>query len=211
MSQATNYDEAVGIRVPGGTNDPHILFRQWYEEAESGEPTDPNAMSLATADASGLPDVRIVLLKRFDSLGFVFYTNSESQKGRALAANMNGAGVIHWKSLGRQVRFRGPVEFVSDDEADCYFRSRHKNSRIGAWASKQSQPLDSRATLEQAVAQAARQFGSADIPRPPYWRGYRIRPLYIEFWAGRPYRLHDRLVFTRPNVDAQWVTGWLYP
>jgi len=211
MAQATNDDQTVAIAAPDEASNPHTLFQQWYAEAGLSEPNDPNAMSLATADKDGLPDVRIVLLKGFDSRGFIFYTNSESQKGTELAGNMNAAGALHWKSLGRQVRFRGPVEFVSDAEADVYFRSRHRNSRIGAWASQQSRPPDRRETLQHAFEQASAQFGTDDVPRPPHWRGYRIRPLYLEFWIGRPFRLHDRLVFTRPDPDAEWIVGRLYP
>lgn len=211
MPQATNYDETADLAVPDERSDPSTLFHQWYAEAELSEQTDPNAMSLATTGVDGLPNVRIVLLKGFDARGFVFYTNSESQKGSELAGNMKAAGALHWKSLGRQVRFRGPVELVSDEEADAYFRSRHRSSRIGAWASRQSQPLDRRETLEQAFDQASVRFGADDVPRPPHWRGYRIRPLYLEFWTGRPFRLHDRLIFTRSDPDAGWTVGRLYP
>jgi pyridoxamine 5'-phosphate oxidase len=204
-------DPAQGILPPNGVADPFVLFAQWYKAAELSEPSDPNAMALATADGGGLPDVRMVLLKGFDSNGFVFYTNVQSQKGVELHANMQAAGVLHWKSLERQVRFRGPVEFTSDAEADAYFASRPRPSRIGAWASLQSQPLEGRATLEKAVDRESARFGSGNVPRPPYWRGYRIRPLYLEFWAGMPFRLHDRLVFRRPAPEGGWVRGQLYP
>jgi pyridoxamine 5'-phosphate oxidase len=211
VSQATNYEQTVDVAAPDEMSDPRTLFQQWYAEAEASEPTDPNAMSLATIGVDGLPNVRIVLLKGFDSRGFVFYTNSESRKGIELAETMSAAGALHWKSLGRQVRFRGPVEFVTDAEADAYFRFRHRNSRIGAWASRQSRPLDQRETLERAFEQTSARFGADDVPRPPHWRGYRILPLYLEFWIGRPFRLHDRLVFSRSAPDARWTAGRLYP
>ncbi|HEY0736919.1 MAG TPA: pyridoxamine 5'-phosphate oxidase [Herpetosiphonaceae bacterium] len=211
MLQSTNYEQTVDVAAPDETSDPTALFREWYAEAEQSEPTDPNAMALATAGSNGIPDVRIVLLKGFDARGFVFYTNSESQKGMQLARSMNAAGALHWKSLGRQVRFHGPVELVSEAEADAYFDSRQRNSQIGAWASQQSRPLDRRETLQHVFEQAAARFGMDNIPRPPHWRGYRIRPLYLEFWIGRPFRLHDRLVFTRSNPDAVWAASRLYP
>lgn len=190
-------------------HEPFSLFRAWFEEAKTHEPDVPEAMALATADESGLPDVRMVLLKGFDDSGFVFYTNAESAKGRQLAASMQAAALFHWKSLSRQVRLRGPVEPVNDAESDAYFQSRPRDSRIGAWASRQSQPLESRFALEKAVAFQVARFGLAEIPRPPHWRGYRIVPTTIEFWADRPFRLHDRLRFTR--ADSSWTQERLYP
>jgi pyridoxamine 5'-phosphate oxidase len=166
-------------------------------------------MALATVDESGLPDARMVLLKDWSESGFVFYTNAESAKGRQLAATMKAAALFHWKSLRRQVRLRGPVELVSDAESDAYFASRPRDSRIGAWASRQSRPLESRFALEKAVAVEAARFGLGEVPRPPYWRGYRIVPQAIEFWADRPFRLHDRLRFTR--AEAGWTKDRLYP
>jgi pyridoxamine 5'-phosphate oxidase len=189
--------------------EPYALFRAWFEEAKEREPSDPEAMALATVDESGLPDARMVLLKDWSESGFVFYTNAESAKGRQLAATMKAAALFHWKSLRRQVRLRGPVELVSDAESDAYFASRPRDSRIGAWASRQSRPLESRFALEKAVAVEAARFGLGEVPRPPYWRGYRIVPQAIEFWADRPFRLHDRVRFTR--AEAGWMKDRLYP
>lgn len=187
------------------------LFGLWMDEAGSSEPRDPNAIALATVDADGLPDVRMVLLKGADHRGFVFYTNEESAKGRQLAGNPQAAIVLYWKSLNRQIRVRGPVEEVSEVEADAYFASRHPRSRIGAWASRQSRPLASREDLEQAVADLEKRFGEGPIPRPPHWKGFRIRPRSIEFWQDRPSRLHDRIVFRRDEQDDSWVKQRLYP
>ncbi|WP_084649926.1 pyridoxamine 5'-phosphate oxidase [Stappia stellulata] len=191
--------------------DPFTLFGEWLALAEKKEPNDANAMALATSGSDGLPDVRMVLLKGFDTAGFVFYTNTESQKGVELSQNMQAAGVLHWKSLRRQVRFRGPVEQVFDGEADAYFASRARDSRIGAWASQQSRPLESRFALEKAVARQAARFGLGEVPRPPHWTGYRIKPVYIEFWMDKPFRLHDRHVFRRDTPDGTWSTERLYP
>lgn len=191
--------------------DPYALFADWLEAAGEREPNDPNAMALATADADGLPDVRMVLLKDFDAKGFVFYTNLESAKGRQLAANPKAALCFHWKSLRRQVRIRGPLEPVSAQEADAYFQSRARDSRIGAWASKQSRPLESRFALEKEVAKYAAKFNIAAIPRPDFWSGYRLKPLRIEFWRDRPFRLHDRMVFERAGEDENWEVKRLYP
>jgi pyridoxamine 5'-phosphate oxidase len=191
--------------------EPLRLFAQWFEDAKRSEPADPNAMALATVGPDGLPDVRMVLLKGFDACGFVFYTNEASQKGRELAANPQAAVVFHWKSLQRQVRLRGPVTMVSDGEADAYFASRPKLSQIGAWASKQSQPLESRLAFEKSVAYYTAKYMVGTVPRPPYWRGYCLQPSTIEFWHDRPFRLHDRIVFTRPGPDAPWTKTRLYP
>ncbi len=191
--------------------EPFGLFDAWFREASACEPSDPNAMALATVDPDGLPDVRMVLMKGVDPSGFVFYTNSESAKGRELAASMQAAANFHWKSLRRQVRLRGPVEQVSDAEADAYFRSRPRDSRIGAWASQQSRPLESRFALEKAVAFYAAKYPLGEVPRPPYWTGFRLRPLAMEFWQDRPFRLHERIVFRRPHLDGAWEKQRLYP
>lgn len=192
-------------------DEPLALFSDWLAAAEKAEPEDANAMALATTDESGMPDVRMVLLKAFDAKGFVFYSNSESDKGRQLAANMRAAAVFYWKSLRRQVRIRGPVERGSDAEADAYFRSRPLQSRIGAWASQQSRPLESRMALEAAVAKYAARFALGGVPRPPYWVGYCIRPLTIEFWSEGPFRLHDRIRFFRAEPEGGWERERLYP
>ncbi|MCF4126951.1 pyridoxamine 5'-phosphate oxidase [Methylobacterium sp. SyP6R] len=189
--------------------DPWVLFRQWFAEAQAAEPEDPNAMALATTDADGLPDVRIVLLKDADERGFVFYTNTLSMKGVELSDNPRAALVLHWKSLRRQVRARGTVTKVEDAEADAYFATRARDSRLGAWASRQSQPLDSRETLMRAVEEVGARFPGETVPRPPHWTGYRIAPVSIEFWQDGAYRLHDRVRFTRQG-DA-WAGRRLYP
>jgi len=191
--------------------EPFELFASWFAEAQKSEPNDPEAMALATTDANGLPDVRMVLLKEATPAGFVFYSNAESAKGRELEANPRAAGVLHWKSLRRQVRFRGGVERVSEAEADAYFASRPLQSRLGAWASQQSRPLESRFALEKSVAKYAAKFALGTIPRPPYWTGYRIRPVYLEFWSDGAFRLHDRIVFRRGTPDASWRKERLYP
>ncbi|MED5548829.1 MAG: pyridoxamine 5'-phosphate oxidase [Pseudomonadota bacterium] len=191
--------------------DPFALFADWLEDAKRKEPNDANAMALATADADGLPDVRMVLLKDVDQDGFVFYTNLESAKGQQLAVNAKAALCFHWKSLRRQVRVRGLVQPVAADEADAYFASRARDSRIGAWASKQSRPLESRFALEKAVAREAARFGLGEVPRPPHWSGFRIVPVSIEFWRDRPFRLHDRMTFSRPDSHSPWQVDRLYP
>lgn len=192
-------------------NDPYELFQEWLADATKSEPNDPNAMSLATVDEEGLPDVRMVLLKDADERGFVFYTNYESQKGQEILATKKAAVVFHWKSLRRQIRVRGIVEQVSDAEADAYFASRPKQSQIGAWASQQSRPLEGRFALETSVALYATKYALGSVPRPPQWSGFRIHPLAIEFWHDRPFRLHDRIVFRRTSPDGGWTKTRLYP
>jgi pyridoxamine 5'-phosphate oxidase len=191
--------------------EPFALFGAWMAEAEAAEPADPEAMAVATVDPSGLPNVRMILLKGADERGFVFYTNCGSAKGEELAANPKAALLLYWKSLGRQIRMRGPVEPVSDAEADAYFASRHRESRIGACASRQSRSLPSRAALEAEVARLTESFGGGEVPRPDYWRGYRLVPLGIEFWKSGPFRLHDRIVFRRASPRAAWTKTRLYP
>ncbi|MES0809441.1 pyridoxamine 5'-phosphate oxidase [Roseibium sp. SCPC15] len=190
---------------------PFDLFCEWLEDAKASEPNDPNALSLATVDETGLPNVRMVLLKGVDERGFVFYTNFESTKGKELLSAGKAAMCFHWKSLRRQVRVRGPVVEVSADEADEYYQSRPRGSRIGAWASKQSRPLESRFALEKEVAKYTAKFGISDIPRPEYWSGMRLVPTSIEFWHDRPFRLHDRILFTRETPDKPWSKERLYP
>ena len=191
--------------------DPLALFRTWLAEAEATEPTDPEAMAVATVDAEGLPNVRMILLKGADEHGFVFYTNCESAKGHELAATPKAALLFYWKSLGRQIRLRGPVEPATSAEADAYFATRHRESRIGACASLQSRPLASRAALEAEVMRLTEDFGAGEIPRPSYWRGYRLLPLEIEFWRSGPFRLHDRIVFRRSSLQGPWSKTRLYP
>lgn len=202
---------------PGLTNDdftlrdePLKLFSEWLADAEKSELNDPTALSLATVDADGLPNVRMVLLKGFDENGFTIYTNFESQKGGELLASKKAAMCFHWKSLRRQVRLRGPVSVVSDEEADAYFETRPRGSRIGAWASKQSRPLESRFALEKSVAEYTARYPVGAIPRPQYWSGFRLAPVSIEFWHDRKFRLHDRMMFDRQN-NGSWTKTRLYP
>jgi pyridoxamine 5'-phosphate oxidase len=190
-------------------SEPYTLFAQWLADATESELNDPNALALATVDDEGLPNVRMVLLKGFDQDGFVFYTNYESQKGRELLGARKAAMCFHWKSLRRQVRIRGDIEPVTDAEADEYYASRPRGSRIGAWASKQSRPLESRFALEKAVAEYTAKFGLGDIPRPPHWSGFRLKPRAIEFWHDRKFRLHDRVEFKR--TDGGWDKLRMYP
>jgi pyridoxamine 5'-phosphate oxidase len=192
-------------------DEPLRLFGAWLTEATASEPRDPTAMTLATVDADGLPVARIVLLKGVDERGFVFYTNTDSQKGRELGIHSQAALVFYWKSLNRQVRIRGDAEHVTDAEADAYFATRPKQAQIGAWASKQSSPLESRLAFEKAVALYAAKYALVTVPRPPHWSGYRILPLRIEFWHERPFRLHDRIEFRRENLGAPWSKTRLYP
>jgi pyridoxamine 5'-phosphate oxidase len=189
--------------------DPFTLFDEWFAEARASEINDPEAMALATADAVGQPSARAVLLKGHGPDGFVFYTNEQSAKGGELAANPRAALLFHWKSLRRQVRIGGAVGRVSDAEANAYFATRARDSQLGAWASDQSRPLDRRETFEQRFEQVKRQFEGKDVPRPPYWGGYRVIPERIEFWVDRPHRLHERRLFTR--VGSGWTEGLLYP
>ena len=175
------------------------------------EPRDPTAMTLATVDAEGMPNARMVLLKGVDKNGFVFYTNMESQKGRELDRDARAALVFHWKSLNRQIRIRGPVEKVTTAEADAYFATRPKGAQIGAWASQQSRPLESRLAFEKSVAVYGAKYALGHVPRPQYWSGYRVLPLVIEFWHDRPFRLHDRIEFRRETASGSWVKTRLYP
>ena len=192
-------------------DEPLRLFAAWFAEAQASEPADPNAMALATVDADGLPNVRMVLMKDYDARGFVFYSNANSQKGAELAANPRAALVFYWKSLKRQVRLRGTIHQVTDAEADAYFASRPRGAQIGAWASQQSSPLESRFAFEKAVALTTAKYAVGTVPRPPYWIGYRLVPATIEFWQDRPFRLHDRVVFARSEDGARWTKTRLYP
>lgn len=191
--------------------DPLALFVSWMAEAAKSEANEPEAMALATVDENGWPDVRMVLLKSADASGFVFYTNLDSAKGRALRAHPHAALCIHWKSIRRQVRVRGPAVPVCDEEADSYFATRAKDSQIGAWASAQSRPMESRFALEREIAKVAARYALTKVPRPPHWSGFRVVPLEIEFWRNRPFRLHDRLMYRRRSPGAPWRTERLYP
>ncbi len=191
--------------------DPLSLFRTWLAEAEKSEPNDPTAMTLATATPDGRPSARMVLLKGVDERGLVFYTNQQSRKAGELAANGRAALLFHWKSLRRQVRVEGRIEPATDAEADAYFATRARISRLGAWASDQSRPLPDRTALEARLAEMEARYPGEDVPRPPHWSGYRVRPDAWEFWQNMPYRLHDRTLFTRAAGGAGWVAGKLYP
>jgi pyridoxamine 5'-phosphate oxidase len=192
------------------SENPFTLFDTWFTDAQGSEPNDPNAMALATVDADGRPSVRMVLLKGHDAAGFVFYTNLESRKGLALAANPQAALLFHWKSLHRQIRIEGAVEAVSAAEADTYFASRARDSRIGAWASDQSRPLPSRAHFLKRVAEYGVRYAVGEVPRPPHWSGFRIVPDRFEFWQDQAFRLHERRSFT-PRADGGWDEGLLFP
>lgn len=189
--------------------DPIILFEQWFAEARDSEPNDPEAMAVATAAPDGQPSVRMVLLKGYGPEGFTFYTNRESRKGEELGANPQAALLFHWKSIRRQVRIDGPVAEVSREEADAYFETRPRDAQIGAWASEQSRPLDVRETFESRIAEFADRFESQDVPRPPHWSGFRVKPERVEFWSDRPFRLHERRLFIR--VADGWAERLLYP
>lgn len=190
---------------------PFLLFEEWLEDAKAKELNDPNALALSTVDPDGMPNIRMVLLKGFDERGFVFYTNFESAKGQELLSTPKAAMCFHWKSLRRQVRVRGPISVVEHDEADEYYQSRPRGSRIGAWASKQSRSLESRFALEKEVAKYTAKFAIGEIPRPDHWSGFRLEPTEIEFWHDRPFRLHDRIVFRRENPSDDWAKDRLYP
>jgi pyridoxamine 5'-phosphate oxidase len=191
------------------TTDPFALFTDWFAEARASEPNDPEAMALATADEVGNPSVRMVLLKGHGPDGFVFYTNEQSEKGRQLAVNPSAALLFHWKSLRRQVRIEGEVERVPDPDADAYFASRARDSQLGAWASEQSRPLDSRGTFEKRFDELKQRFEGGEVSRPPHWVGFRVVPKRIEFWTDRAHRLHERRLFTRDGTG--WTEGLLYP
>lgn len=190
---------------------PLPVFNEWLAAAEEKEINDPNAVAVATVDADGLPNLRMVLLKGHDERGFVFYTNFDSTKGRELLAHPKAALCFHWKSLQRQIRIRGAIEQVSDAEADAYFASRARGSRIGAWASQQSRPVADRATLEQSVEDMTQKFEGQDVPRPPHWSGWRLVPQLIEFWEDGAYRLHNRVVYERATAQQDWQVKRLYP
>ncbi len=190
-------------------DDPLSVFHSWFEEARDAEPNDPNAMALASVGEDGMPSLRMVLLKGVDEQGFVFYTNFESRKGRQLLAQPKAALLFHWKSLRRQVRVEGPVTMVAEDDADAYFASRPRSSQIGAWASEQSRPLESRFALETRGAKFAAKHSLGKVPRPPHWSGFRVQPALIEFWQDGAFRLHDRLVYHREGTG--WRTERLYP
>ena len=204
MEELTDHERAP-------ENEPFERFAQALALATESEPNDPTAMGVATVDPQGMPNLRMVLMKDFDLRGFVFYTNRQSAKGCELDASFKAAANFHWKSLRRQVRLRGEVEEVTLAESDAYFASRPRNSRIGAWASQQSQPMENRFALEKAVAVYAAKFGLGEVPRPPHWIGYRIKPVYIEFWTDKPFRLHERIVYRRDAPQGDWAVTRLFP
>ncbi len=213
MSETAAIEHQGGLTSGDFTqvDEPLRLFTTWFAEAQAAEPADPNAMALATVDADGMPNVRMVLMKGYDGRGFVFYTNANSQNGSELAANPRAALVFYWKSLKRQVRLRGSIHQVTDAEAGAYFASRPRAAQIGAWASQQSSPLESRFAFEKAVALMTAKYAVGAVPRPPHWTGYRLVPAAIEFWQDRPFRLHDRVVFTLGKDGTRWTKTRLYP
>lgn len=191
--------------------DPLELFAEWYAEARKSEPDVPEAMTLVSVGSDGMPSARMVLLKDFDANGFVFYTNYESRKGEQLIANPRAAMLFHWKSLRRQVRLEGLASQTTPEEADAYFATRQRGSQLGAWASDQSRPLESRFALEKRVAEFTARYLVGKVPRPPHWSGFRLQPLLIEFWQDQPFRLHDRLEYRRGSPGEPWTTRTLYP
>ena len=209
----TPFPSAPAATSPGipDAADPFALFRAWMEEASRTEPSDPNAMTVATCTPDGAPSARIVLLKDVDAGGFVFYTNKQGRKGVELRANPRAALLFHWKTLGRQVRVEGTVEDVSDAEADAYYATRARISRLGAWASEQSRPLAGRDELERRVAELDARYPGDAIPRPPHWSGFRVMPAAMEFWQDMPFRLHERRTYTWLGDGAGWTIGRLYP
>jgi pyridoxamine 5'-phosphate oxidase len=218
MADATKREYYTGPQAGdfAEASEPFALFEAWFAEAQVHEANDPNAMAVATVDPTGMPNVRMVLLRGLDGAahperGFVFYTNFESAKGRELLAARKAALNFHWKSLRRQVRVRGLVSVVSDAEADAYFASRPRGARLGAWASQQSRPLESRFALEKAVALVTAKYPIGEIPRPPHWSGFRVTPLEIELWHDRPFRLHERVAFRRETIADAWSKQRLYP
>jgi pyridoxamine 5'-phosphate oxidase len=213
MTDSTTIKDAKSLTVGDFTEstEPFRLFSEWFNDAVKAEPNDPTAMTLATVDATGMPNARMVLMKGFDEHGFVFYSHIDSAKGRELKADPKAALVFHWKSLRRQVRIRGTVTTVTTAEADDYFATRPRQAQIGAWASKQSRPLESRFAFEQAIALVAAKHLVGTVPRPPGWSGWRVLPLELEFWHDRPFRLHDRIVFTRESEGVEWTKTRLYP
>ena len=206
----TDVAEANAVEIFDRT-DPLALFSEWMTDARASEPNDSNAMSLATVDGEGFPDVRMVLLKGIDERGFTFYTNANSAKGQQLKTQAKAALCFHWKSLRRQIRIRGTVVAVKGQEADDYFASRARGSQLGAWSSDQSRSVASRAALEAKVSEAEVRFGEGEISRPEFWHGWRVEPVQIEFWRDRPFRLHDRLLFSRADKNQSWTTGRLFP
>jgi pyridoxamine 5'-phosphate oxidase len=213
MSDAASIEHPAWLTSGDFTeaDEPLRLFAAWFAEARQSEPVNPEAMTLSTIDDTGMPDARMVLMKGFDERGFVFYTNLDSTKSKELVAAPKAALTFYWKSLQRQVRLRGGVEPVSEEEADAYFATRSRMAQIGAWASKQSAELESRLAFEKAIAIQTAKFAIGAVPRPPNWSGYRVMPVQIEFWQERPFRLHDRVVFARSNLNAPWTKTRLYP